>query len=366
MKRRLISALLMSALVTAPVLTGCGGPGTDFDGTNKSSSGDGTTLKLYTWGEYDGENLISGFEEEYDCTVIEETFDSNEMMYTKLKAGDSYDLLIPSEYMIQRLMEEDALQPLDYGIITNYDLLAEECMHLPYDPENEYSIPYFWGSVGIVYVKSAVDEADLKSEGWEILRDDKYRDRIYMYDSERDSFMIALKALGYSMNTESEDELMDAYDWLCEQREAVSPVYVTDEVIDNMLNENKDIGVMYSGDAAYVLSDNDNLGYYEPEQGTNIWSDAMVIPKNAANPDLANEFINYVLNYETSQDNTETVGYTTSNAQVLEDESSEGGMFYNNEAYIPRSGYELDEVFNDMSKDTRSLLSDLWIKVKAG
>ena len=177
--------------------------------------------------------------------------------------------------------------------------------------------------------------------------------------------MIALKSLGYSMNTDNEDEIQEAYDWLVEQRNTVSPIYVTDEIIDNMLNENKDLGVMYSGDAAYVLSENDNLGYFEPEQGTNLWSDAMVIPKNAANPALANEFINYVLTYEASQDNTETVGYTSSNAEVFHDEASEGGMFYQNAAYIPRSGYEKDEVFHD-NETIRKILSDLWIKVKAG
>ena len=180
--KRLISAILLGAFTVIP-LAGCGGPGTEFDGTNTTSSGDGKTLKIYNWGEYTGYNLLSNFEDEYDCTVIMETFDSNEMMYTKLEAGDQYDLLIPSDYMIQRLMKEDMLQPLDYGIIGNIDLLAEECSGLDYDPENEYSIPYFWGSVGIVYVKDKVDQADLETQGWEILRDPKYKDRIYMYDS---------------------------------------------------------------------------------------------------------------------------------------------------------------------------------------
>jgi spermidine/putrescine-binding protein len=362
--KRLLSAILLGTITLVP-LVGCGGPGTEFDGTNTTSSGDGKTLKVYNWGEYTGENLLQNFEEEFNCTVIEETFDSNEMMYTKLAAGDQYDVIVPSDYMIQRLLKEDMLQPLDYAIIENIDLLQENCLGLPYDPENEYSIPYFWGSVGIVYVKDAVSQSDLEQEGWEILRDTKYKNRIYMYDSERDSFMIALKALGYSMNTDDETQLNEAYEWLVEQRELVSPIYVTDEIIDNMLNENKDLGVIYSGDAAYILSENPNLGYYEPQQGTNIWSDAMVIPKNAANPELANEFINYVMTYEASQDNTETVGYTSANAEVFLDESSEGGMFYQNEAYIPRSNYEKDEVFEDNAV-IRQLLSDLWIKVKAG
>ncbi len=364
MTRRLLSALLMGVLVTVP-LVGCGGPGTEFDGTERNS-GDGKTLKIYLPGEYESEELIPNFEAEYDCKVIEETFDSNEMMYTKLQAGDTYDVLIPSDYMIERLMQEDYLQPLDYGIITNYDLLAEECMHLPYDPENEYSIPYFFGSVGIIYVKDKVDETELKTKGWEILRDEKYKDRIYMYDSVRDSFMIALKALGYSMNTDNKDEIEEAYQWLCEQRDRVNPVYVTDEIIDNMLNENKDIGYMYSGDAAYVISENDNLGYYEPAEGTNNWSDAMIIPKNASNPELANEFINYTLTYEAALGNTEYVGYASPNEEALTYESSEDGSFYGNEAYVPRSGYEKDEVFNNPVDEIRTLLSDLWIKVKAG
>lgn len=368
MKKRVLSALLLGAISLS--LAGCGGPGTAADGTDpaatSSDSGSRKTLKIYNWGEYTGDNLIANFEDQYNCKVVMELFDSNEMMFTKLEAGDTYDVLIPSDYMIERLINEDMLQPLDQSKLTNLNLLCDDCRGLDYDPDNTYSVPYFWGSVGIVYVKSEVDKADLEREGWDILRDEKYKDKIYMYDSERDSFMVALKALGYSMNTDSEDEINEAFDWLCKQRDAVSPVYVTDEIIDNMLNEAKSMGVMYSGDAAYVLAENDNLGYYCPEQGTNIWSDAMVIPADAEEPELANEFINYVLTYDASLDNTETVGYTSSNAEVMEDEySSESGTYYQNEAYLPRSGFEKDEVFRD-NETIRKVLSDLWIRVKAG
>lgn len=360
LKFRFLSMLLSSTLL----LTACGGPGTDFDGTN-TSSGNSDTLKVYTWGEYTGENLIENFEEEFDCHVIMEYFDSNEMMYTKLSAGDSYDVLIPSDYMIERLMNEDALQPIDKEIITNMNLLAEDCTGLAYDPDNTYSVPYFWGSVGIVYNKNNVSLDDLENEGWDILHDTKYAGKLYLYDSERDSFMMAFKALGYSMNTDNPDEINAAYEWLCNVNNTMKPVYVIDEIIDNMINGTKDIGVIYSGDAAYVLSENPDMGYYCPKQGTNIWSDAMVIPKNAANPDLANEFINYVLEYESSYDNTETVGYTSSNKDVITDVTSEGGIYEGNEAYIPRSGYEKDEVFHD-NEFLRKQLSELWIKVKAG
>lgn len=362
MKLRRCSAALCGIL-TLGLLAGCGGPGTEFDGTNQAA-GNSDTLKVYTWGEYTGENLIDNFEEQFDCHVIMEFFDSNEMMYTKVSAGDSYDVLIPSDYMIERLMKEKRLQPLDREIIPNIDLLAEDCRGLDYDPENTYSIPYFWGSVGIVYNKNNVSLDDLKREGWDILRDTKYAGHIYMYDSERDSFMTAFKALGYSMNTDSEAEIDAAYDWLCDVHNTMRPVYVTDEIIDNMINGVKDIGVVYSGDAAYILSENPELGYFCPDQGTNIWSDAMVIPANASNPDLANEFINFVLTYDSSYDNTETVGYTSSNAEVIADVTAPGGIYEGNEAYIPRSGFEKDEVFRD-NEFLRKRLSELWIKVKA-
>ena len=363
LKHRIVSLLCAGTLLTG-LLSGCGGPGTEFDGTNKSS-GNSDTLRLYIWGEYTGDEIIENFEEEFGCRVIMETFDSNEMMYTKLTSGDSYDVLVPSDYMIERLLKENYLQPVDREVITNFDLLDKNVVGLPYDPDNTYSIPYFWGTVGIVYNKNHVDYADLEKEGWNILANPKYENKLYLYDSERDSFMMAFKALGYSMNTDNEEEIHAAYEWLCNVNNTMHPVYVTDEIIDNMINGTKDIGIVYSGDAAYILSENPDMGYYCPTQGTNIWSDAMVIPKNAPNPDLANEFLNYVLTYDASYDNTEEVGYTSSNAEVAADVYGEGGIYEGNEAYIPRSGFDKDEVFRD-NEYLRQRLSELWIKVKAG
>lgn len=360
--KRFFSALLGGALLLS--LTACGGPGTEFDGTN-TSSGDSDTLKVYITGEYTGENLIENFEDQFGCRVVMEYFDSNEMMYTKIKAGDQYDVVIPSDYMIERMLKEDYLQPLDKEIVTNFDLLDEACLAPEYDPDNTYSAPYFWGSVGLVYNKSTVSRADLEREGWNILRDTRYAGKIYLYDSERDSFMMAFKALGYSMNTDKQEEIDAAYNWLCEVNNTMHPVYVTDEIIDNMMNEVKDIGVMYSGDAAYVISENPNIGYYCPKEGTNIWVDAMVIPKCAPNPELANEFINYVMEYDSAYDNTETVGYTSPNKQVAQEVYGAGGLYEANEAYVPRSGYAKDETFHD-NETLRKKISELWIKVKAG
>ena len=321
-------------------------------------------LKLYLPGEYLGENVISDFEKQFGVRVIVENFDSNEMMYTKLMAGDRYDVVIPSDYMIERLMKEDFLQPLDKSLIPNMENMDDAVRGMSYDPQNDWSIPYFWGSVGLVYNHENVDPAVIEREGWEILRNTDYAGHVYIYDSERDSFMMAFKALGYSMNTEDPDEINAAYEWLLQMNNTMSPVYVTDEVIDGMMNGYKDIAVVYSGDAAVVLEENEDMSFYMPSQGTNIWCDAMVIPQNAENPKLAHEFINYMLTYEAAFDNTETVGYTSPNAEVFEEMTSSEDLYADNAAYLPRSGYDKDEMFHDNQTLMREL-SRLWIKVKA-
>ena len=321
-------------------------------------------LKLYLPGEYLGENVISDFEKQFGVRVIVENFDSNEMMYTKLMAGDRYDVVIPSDYMIERLMKEDFLQPLDKSLIPNMENMDDAVRGMSYDPQNDWSIPYFWGSVGLVYNHVNVDPAVIEREGWEILRNTDYAGHVYIYDSERDSFMMAFKALGYSMNTEDPDEINAAYEWLLQMNNTMSPVYVTDEVIDGMMNGYKDIAVVYSGDAAVVLDENEDMSFYMPSQGTNIWCDAMVIPANAENPKLAHEFINYMLTYEAAFDNTETVGYTSPNAEVFEEMTSSEDLYADNAAYLPRSGYDKDEMFHDNQTLMREL-SRLWIKVKA-
>ncbi len=358
MKKLLISVLLTA--LTVSLLSGCGSSQSK-DAVEKYGS---ATLKLYNWGEYMGENLISGFEEEFGVNVIIEYYDSNEMMYTKLQSGESYDVLVPSDYMIERLISDDSLLELDKTKIPNMSNLDAAVLDLAFDPDNTYSVPYFWGNVGIVYNKNNVDLADLESEGFAIMKDTKYAGKIYMYDSERDSFMIALKSLGYSCNTEDEQQINAAYEWLVELNTTMDPVYVTDEVLDYMIGGGKDLAIVYSGDASYILDENEDMGFYVPDEGTNIWCDSMVIPKNAENPLLAYEFINYVLSYDASLDNTETVGYASPNAQVLADVTAEDGIYADNEAYLPRMNYALDEVFKD-NLTLKQKLAELWIKVKA-
>ncbi len=322
-------------------------------------------LNVFNWGEYIGEDVIANFEEEYGVKVNYSLFDSNEIMYTKLLSGNTYDVIVPSDYMIERLMEEELIQPLDYTYMTNLDDLDTEVLALrdEHDDGGKYSIPYFWGTVGLVYNKNNVDIDKLDKLGWSILKDKEYAGRIFMYDSERDSFMVALKALGYSMNTENMDEINKAYEWLCDLHDTMSPAYVTDEVTDAMINNEKDIAVVYSGDAAFIISQNEDMGYYMPKEGTNVWSDGFVIPSNAKNPKLANEFINYMISYDAAMDSSIEVGYTSANKKVVETLSSDGEVYSNNDAYIFDVSNTNNEVFkhNDTLK---KVLSDMWVRIK--
>ena len=346
--------LVLIIAVLAVYQGGAGGADRPFEGQ---------TLHIYNWGEYTGENIIPDFEEETGAKVVMENFDSNEQMYIKVANGEPYDILVPSDYMIQRLIEEGYLQKLDKSKLNCMEKLSDAVKGLPYDPDNDYSVPYFWGTVGIVYDKTKVDIEDLEREGFNIFLDEKYKGDVYLYDSERDSFMMALKALGYSMNTEDEAELQEAYEWLVRCVETMDTEIVTDEIIDNMAQGRKALGLIYSGDATYVMAENENMGYYMPESGTNLWSDAMVIPKNAQNPDLAHAFINFASDYNGAYDNSSYVGYTSANEEVMEVLSGEGGDYEGINAYIPRTDNENDEVFV-YNEDTKKIISDLWSRVK--
>ena len=357
-RRRLVPAA--AAVLCAAAVGICA---VNFGGGSSDRPFEGQTLHIYNWGEYTGENIIGDFEEETGATVVMENFDSNEQMYIKVANGESYDLLVPSDYMIQRLIEEDLLQKLDKSKLTCMDKLADAVKGLPYDPNNDYSVPYFWGTVGIVYDKNKVDIEDLEREGYNIFLDEKYKGDVYLYDSERDSFMMALKALGYSMNTENEQELQEAYEWLVQCVETMDTEIVTDEITDNMAQGRKALGLIYSGDASYVMAENEDMGYFMPETGTNLWSDAMVIPKNAKNPDLAHAFINYASDYDGAYDNSSYVGYTSANQEVMDTLSGEGGDYEGIGAYIPRTDNENDEVFV-YNEDTKKIISDLWSRVK--
>ncbi len=329
----------------------------NFMGMNQKN-----VLRVYNSGEYIDTELIERFEKENDCQVVYETFDSNETMYTKLQSGSEYDILIPSDYMIERLIKEKYLQKVDWTKITNKSKIIPELLNGNFDKGSQYTVPYYWGTVGILYNKNKVAREDLK-QGWEILRDKKYKGKLYMYDSERDSFMIALKALGYSMNTHDKEQLKEAYQWLIEQQETMNPVYVGDDVMDNMISGNKDMAVVYSGDGAYIISENDDMGFFVPEQGSNVWTDAMVITKHCENIDLAHKFMDFFLQEDVAIQNTEYIGYDSAVKSVYEyyrDEEYEG-----NPGCAPDTSNPKNEEFRYQEQEIKEYCASLWTKVKS-
>lgn len=344
-----IISIMLTMILCITMLTGCGGK-------------DKKTLKVYSWGEYIDSSLLDEFEKEYDCKVVYETFDSNETMYTKIQSGETYDILVPSDYMIERLIKEGSLQELDWSQIPNADGLNPEIMGLEYDLENKYSAPFFVGTVGILYDKTVVDEKDLEA-GWAVLKNTKYADNIYMYDSERDSFMVALKALGYSMNTTDKAQIDEAYNWLIEQRETMNPVYAGDDVIDNMISGNKAMAVVYSGDAAYIMAENENMEYYEPKEGTNEWCDAMVITSSCTEVELAHAYINFMLDPDHAYDNSYEVGYTSPVMEAADKLAA--GDYAGIDAYAPVFGNPNNEVFRYQDMEIKQYFADMWTKVKA-
>ena len=350
--KKLVSVLLIAVMVLSLGLTGCG-----------KKDKEKPVLKIFNAGEYIDKSLLTEFEKAYNCRIIYETFDSNESMYTKIRTGETYDILVPSDYMIERLIKEDYLAKIDWNQISNKENLNPDVMGQKFDPDNEYSVPYFYGTVGILYNKKVVDKADL-ADGWNLLRNKKYKGDIYMYDSERDSFMVALKALGYSMNTSNKTKIQKAYRWLVKQRDTMDVVYVTDDVIDNMISGNKSIAVVYSGDGALIMSENEDMDFFEPEEGTNMWTDCMVITKSCKNTELAHEFITFMCDVDNAYLHSQEVGYSSAVQPAFE--MMRDNDFKGIDAFIPRTGHDKDQVFRYQKNTLRKYYSELWTKVKNG
>ena len=269
-------------------------------------------------------------------------------MYTKIQSGEYYDVLVPTDHMVERLIAEKLLQPINLELIPNLANVYPNLLNRPYDPNNMYSVPYFWGNIGIIYNTQTVDLADLEAEGWNVLKNTKYADRIYVYDSARDAFMMAQKALGYSVNTTDATEIEAAFEWLKEVNNTTRPIYIDETIIDNMITEQKDIAVDFSGDAAYVISQNPNMSF----------------PANAKEVDLAHKWINYMLDNEVALKNTIYVGYTSPVISAFETVTGPGGDYEGNIAYAPRMDNPRDEEYkyNDALKE---VLTDKWTRVKA-
>ena len=320
-------------------------------------------LVVYNWGEYIDPEVLTIFEEETGINVVYEEFETNEILYPKVSSGAiAYDVVCPSDYMIQRMIENDLLTEINFDNIPNIKNIGKQYMEQSrqFDPENKYSVPYCWGTVGILYNKTMVDEP---VNSWSILWDPKYKDNILMQDSVRDTFGATLKYLGYSLNSTDLDELTEAKNLLIEQKPLVQ-AYVIDQVRDKMIGNEAALGVIYSGEAIYTQKENPNLEYVIPKEGSNIWIDSWVIPKNAEHKENAEKFINFLCRPDIALMNFEYITYSTPNEaarELIEDESIRNSEI----AFPDLSKYDNLETFQYLGTEADQVYGDLWNKVKS-
>ncbi|WRS28223.1 ABC transporter substrate-binding protein [Oscillospiraceae bacterium MB08-C2-2] len=325
--------------------------------------GQNVSINVFNWGEYisDGSNDSVDINKEFEnltgIKVNYSTFATNEELYSKLRSGGaSYDVIIPSDYMIARMIREDMLLPLDSEKIPNLRYILPDFFNPIYDPESRYSVPYTWGVVGIIYNTTMVfDEVD----SWDILWDEKYYGQILMFSNPRDAFGIALAREGYSLNTENKDELADALEQLKLQKPLVQ-AYVMDEIFDKMLGGEAALAPYYAGDAVTMMDENPDLDFAIPKEGTNKFVDAMCIPKGSTNPLAAQMYINFMAEPEISAANGEYIGYAIPNSGALELMDEE---VITSVAYPPEELMDTFEYFNEMPRETNLLMDSMWTQL---
>ena len=354
LKFRLIAQILFAVLIltmTIPLLAGCE--------SNKQ------VVNVFNWGEYisdaSGEiNVLKEFEAATGIKVNYTTYATNEELYSKLKSsGANYDIIIPSDYMIGRLIDEDMIEKLNFDNIPNYANIMEEYKNLEFDPTNEYSVPYTWGTVVLIYNTKFVTKP---VESWDILWDEDYKDKIIMFHNSRDAFCIALKKLGYSANTTDVGELEKAAAELERQKDILQGYYM-DEIFNKMGSEEAYLAPYYAGDALTMMSDNPNLAAAYPKEGTNIFVDSMCIPKGAKNKEAAEKFINFMCEAEIAAANSEYIGYSTPNKaayELLSDEIKSNPITYPDEEVLAKA-----EVFINLPEDINKKIDSLWTEIRS-
>lgn len=354
-------SLALAMLLTVPLLAGT-------FATGASAADSPVTINVYNWGQYiaDGTDgyldVNAAFTEATGIQVNYMTYDTNESLYTKLKTGGStYDIIIPSDYMAARLIDEGLVQKIDFGNIPNYQYIDEAYKNTAYDPSNEYSVPYTWGTVGVIYNTKYVDEADVGS--WNLLWNSKYAGKILMFDNNRDAFAIAEASLGYSLNTTDEAELRAAADYLAQQEPLVQQ-YVMDQIFDKMIREEAWIAPYYAGDYLWMLDDNADLGFYFPEETFNMYIDCFMIPTSSEHKAEAEAYINFLLDPEVCGQNLEYLGYSAPESEAknhMDPEVAESEI-----AYPPAETLARSESFLYLPPETNQLMDSLWLEVKTG
>ncbi len=343
-------ALVMTAVVGLGVLTGC-----------SSTKTDNGEIVVYNWGEYIDPDVITMFEEETGIKVVYDEFETNEEMYPKVETGAvKYDLICPSDYMIKKMIDNDLLAEIDFDNVSNIKNIGDTYMETSkaFDTDNKYSVPYMWGTLGILYNKTMVDET---VDSWSILWDEKYSGNVIMQKSVRDAFAVALKLDGHSLNSVNEDELLQAQQRLIDQKPLVQAYYI-DEVRDAMIQDDAALAVIYSGEALYTQEYNENLEYVVPKEGSNIWIDSWVIPKNCNNKEGAEKFLDFLCRADIAKMNFEYITYSTPNTaayDLLDADIQNNPTVFPSEELI--SG---QEVFYYLGEEMESYYNTLWKEVR--
>ena len=348
--KKALSITMVMALVLA-LFAGCG----NSAGKGEEDKG---VVNVYNWGEYIGEDIVAQFEAETGIKVNYKTYDTNEALYSVLKQGGvSYDVIIPSDYMISRMIAEDMLEKIDFDNIPNMSLI-EDWSGMEYDPSGEYTVPYMSGTVGIIYNTSMIDE---EITSWGALFDEKYSGQILMFDNSRDAFGIALKYLGYSLNTTNKVELNEAFELLQTQKPLLQG-YVMDQIFDKLESGEAAIGPYYAGDYLTMLENNPDLAFVVPEEGSNRFVDCMAIPKGAENKANAEAFINFICGTDIALENADYVGYTSPNSEVeelLELDEEAASIVYPSEEILA-----ICEFFINLPQNILDAYDDYWVRLK--
>ncbi len=347
-----LAGIALTLLAVCFLFTGCG-----------KKENDENVVYVYNWGEYIDEDVCDLFTEETGIKVVYDEFETNEDMYSKIEAGAvAYDVICPSDYMIEKMIQNDLLAELNFDNIPNIENIDPSYLKSAedFDPGNKYSVPYCWGTLGILYNKTMVDEP---ITSWGAIFDEKYKDNILMIDSVRDAFTAALCYLGYDQNTTDEAQIEEATNLLKEQHSLVQ-AYVVDQVRDKMINNEAAIGVIYSGEAIYTKRSNADLEYVVPEEGSNVWIDGWVVPKNAPNKENAEAFINFLCRPDIALKNFEYITYSTPNMgarELIEDPDIKDSEV----AFPGRDILDRCNAFRYLGDEVETLYNSKWEEVKS-
>ena len=341
-------ALLISILIISTLFVGC---------SKKTSE----EINFFNYGENIDEETIKEFEKQYGIKVNIETFDDMENMYQKVKnEGVKYDVILVSDALMPRMIKENLIQKLNKDSIPNIYQMDEEYLNLEIDPGNKYSVPYMFGTVGLIYNKDVVKE---NVDSWDILWNEKYKDKVFMFDTYRDTIGVALKKLGYSLNSTDPKQIEEAKELLIQQRKTVDPIYGVDNGTTMIPAGESDINMIWSGEGLNLQEENPNLVYIVPKEGANFWIDSLCIPSNAKNIEGAEKFINFVSDKESALRIADEIGYTTPNKEArLEQPES---VRNNPNAYMPKEIMDRCEIYVDFPKNIKRMYDDAWLDIKS-